>query len=127
MLNGEGWRPPKRRDTFNASMVHHMLLRTGAISIKYRRPESRIDRRADEWTIRELAELLGVPQPTVYGWIQKGRLSSRDVPATGRRPAKLVHADAATIAKLKAARATPPPWRRLPPPQNHPHLPQSDS
>ena len=127
MLNDEGWRPPKRRDTFNASMVHHLLLKTGAISIKYRRPESKFDRRADEWTIRELAELLGVPQPTVYGWVQRGRLSSRDVPATGRRPAKLVHADTDTIAKLKAVRATPPPWRRLPSPQNQSHLPQPDS
>ena len=127
MLNEEGWRPPKRRDTFNASMVHQMLLKTGAISIKYHRPAATFDRQADEWTIRELAELLGVPQPTIYSWVQQGRLSSRIVPATHRRPAKLVHADADTIDALRTMRATPPPWRRLPPTSSSLPPPQSDS
>ena len=69
----------------------------------------------DEWTIRELAAELGVPQPTLYNWVQTGRLRSRTVKA-GAGSAKLVTADAAMIAKLKTIRATPPPWRRLPPP-----------
>jgi hypothetical protein len=56
-----------------------------------------------------------MPQPTVYNWVQKGRLRSRFV-AAGGGLAKLVTADAATIAQLKTIRATPPPWRRLPPP-----------
>lgn len=127
MLNEEGWRPPKRRDTFNGSMVHHMLLRAGIIAVKYPRPSPKIDRQDDEWTIRELAEHLSVPQPTVYGWVQKGRLSSRLVPAAGRRPTKLVHADTDTIAALRTIRATPPPWRRLPPPKNEAFPIPSDS
>lgn len=126
-LNDEGWRPAKRRDTFNAAMVHHLLLKTGAVSVKYRRPEATFERQADEWTIRELAEHIGVPEPTVYGWVQRGRLPSRCVPAVGRRPVKLVHADAEAIAALRAIRATPPPWRRLPPPTSPAHFPQSDS
>ena len=72
-------------------------------------------------------ELKQLGQPTVYGWVQRGRLFSRVVPAAGRRPAKLVHADADTITALRAMRATPLPWRRLPPPLNQPDLPQSDS
>ena len=104
-----------------------MLLKTGAISIKYHRPAATFDRQADEWTIRELAELLGVPQPTIYSWVQQGRLSSRIVPATHRRPAKLVHADADTIDALRTMRATPPPWRRLPPTSSSLPPPQSDS
>jgi hypothetical protein len=47
--------------------------------------------------------------------VQNGRLRSRSVKA-GAGSAKLVTADAATIANLKTIRATPPPWRRLPQP-----------
>ena len=37
ILNSEGWRPAKRRDTFNAQMVHHLLIKSGAETLKYRR------------------------------------------------------------------------------------------
>jgi excisionase family DNA binding protein len=123
-LNREGWRPAKRRDTFNAPMVHHLLIRAGAIEPKYRRRKPQIERQPDEWTIRELAEQIGVPEPTLYTWVQKGRLRSRVIKA-GRT--KLVHADAAAIAELKAMRATPAPWRRLPPPFTQPINPTTES
>jgi DNA invertase Pin-like site-specific DNA recombinase len=122
-LNREGWRPAKRRDTFNATMVNHLLIKAGAIKPKYRRHNLPLARLPDEWTIRELAEQIGVPGPTLYNWVLQGRLSSRTV---GGR-AKLVHADAATIAELKAIRATPAPWRRLPPPFTQPINPTTDS
>jgi hypothetical protein len=112
ILNREGWRPAKRRDTFNAPMVHHLLIKAGAIEPKYRRRKPQIARQPDEWTIRELAEEIGVPVSTLYNWVQRGCLPSRLVKATGRT--KLVRADAATIAEIKALRATPAPWRRLP-------------
>ena len=115
ILNQEAWRPPKRRDTFNAPMVRRLLISAGAIEPRLRHRRTLPERRPDEWTIRELAEELGVPQPTLYHWVQNGRLTSRSVNA-GAGSAKLVTADAATIANLKAIRATPPPWRRLPTP-----------
>ena len=55
-----------------------------------------------------------MPQPTLYAWIQKGRLSCRNV-GGGSKRAKLVFADPDTVAALKTIRATPPPWRRIPP------------
>jgi DNA invertase Pin-like site-specific DNA recombinase len=123
-LNSEGWRPAKRRDTFTASMVHHLLLKTGTIAVKYHRSRNPVKRNADEWTIGELAAHLGVPKPTLYAWIQRGRLRSRTVPAHGSPPIILIQADEATIAMLQEIRATPPPWRRLPAPitttPNHP-------
>jgi biotin operon repressor len=122
ILNEEGWRPAKRRNTFNAPMVHHLLIKSGAESVKYRRRPSRIERRPNEWTIRELAEEIGMPQPTLYTWIQKGRLSCRNAGGASKR-AKLVFADPDTVAALKAIRATPPPWRRIPPPPVSKHLP----
>jgi hypothetical protein len=114
-LNREGWRPAKRRDTFTAQMVHRLLTGAGVVQPRYRRRKPPIDRRPDEWTIRELAAHLGMPEPTLYTWVQRGRLRSRLV-RIGNGSAKLVHADAAAIAALRAIRATPAPWRRLPPP-----------
>jgi excisionase family DNA binding protein len=105
-LNHEGWRPAKRRNTFNAPMVHHLLIRAGCIEPKYRRRKPQIARQPNEWMIRELAEQIGVPESTLYNWVQKGRLRSRIV--KGGRTI-LVHADPDEIAGLKAIRATPAP------------------
>jgi hypothetical protein len=115
ILNQEAWRPPKRRDTFNRVMVRRMLTAAGVVRPSPRRPRVLPERQPDEWTIGELAEELGVPQATLYSWVQCGRLPSQLVTTGGGR-AKLVAADAATIAHLKTIRATPPPWRRLPSP-----------
>jgi DNA invertase Pin-like site-specific DNA recombinase len=115
ILNQETWRPPKRRDTFNAPMVRRLLTTAGVIEPNPRGPRALPERQADEWTIRELAAELGLPQPTLYNWVRAGRLRSRSVSA-GASSAKLVTADAVTIARLKTIRATPPPWRRLSPP-----------
>jgi DNA invertase Pin-like site-specific DNA recombinase len=115
ILNQETWRPPKRRDTFNAPMVRRLLTTAGVIELNPRGPRALPERQADEWTIRELAAELGLPQPTLYNWVRAGHLRSRSVSA-GASSAKLVTADAATIARLKTIRATPPPWRRLSPP-----------
>ena len=111
ILNQEAWRPAKRRETFNANMVRNLLITAGVIEPAHRRPRTVTGRRPDEWTIPELAKELGVPQPTLYNWVNSGRLPSRTVNGV----TKLVMADAATVANLKAIRATPPPWRRLPP------------
>ncbi len=124
ILNQEAWRPPKRRDTFNAPMVRRLLTTAGIIEPGARRPRTIPERQPDEWTIRELAEELGVPQSTLYHWVQNGRLPTRSVKAGGGY-AKLVTADTATITNLKTIRTTPPPWRRIFSPvrtTNHPTL-----
>jgi DNA invertase Pin-like site-specific DNA recombinase len=126
ILNQEDWRPPKRRDTFNAQMVRLLLKTAGVIRSSFRRPREILERQPDEWTIRELAEELGVPQPTLYYWVKIGRLPSRSVTAAGNS-AKLITADKPTIAKLKASRATPLHWRRSPPPAAGPNHPTVDS
>ena len=103
ILNAEGWRPAKRRDTFNAKMVYHFLIKSGAETPKYRRPRLRIERLENEWTIRELAEKIGMPQPTLYTWVQKGRLPCRNL-GGGSKRAVLVRADPEMIEALKAIR-----------------------
>jgi hypothetical protein len=48
MLNQEAWRPPKRRDTFNAPMVRHLLITAGIIEPGGRRPRVLPQRQPDE-------------------------------------------------------------------------------
>ena len=115
VLNEEGWRPAKRCNSFSGSMVKNLLRKTGHAIRKYQRRPVTFDRRPDEWLVAELALHIGVPESTVYAWVQKGRLPSRKLQA-GCRQISLVHADAAAIAMLRTVRATPPPWRRLPSP-----------
>jgi DNA-binding transcriptional regulator YiaG len=126
ILNREQWRPPKRRDTFNAPMIHRLLLKGGVRTPKYRRRKQQIQREPDEWTIPELARHLGVPESTLYNWVQHGRLRRRQI-QMGTRHAVLVHADEAAIAALKAILATPIPWRRLPPRQSSPTIRPTES
>jgi DNA invertase Pin-like site-specific DNA recombinase len=116
ILNQEGWRPAKRRDTFNAQMVRRLLAKAGAVAPKKyrRRQQLQTERCSDEWTIRELAEAIGMPESTLYLWVQQGRLRSRLV-RSGSGCSKLVLADATTIEAIKAVRIMPAPWHRLPP------------
>ncbi|CAH2605824.1 Recombinase family protein (plasmid) [Rhodovastum atsumiense] len=112
-LNDEGWRPPKRRETFNASMVSHLLRRAGVTMSQYRKKIVIVERQSDEWTIAELARQIPMPMPTLYNWVQEGRLRSRTV-CCKKRQLTLVYADAATISQIRTVRATPAPWRRRP-------------
>ena len=114
-LNREGWRPAKRRDTFNSSIVHHLLSKAGIVTPRSRRRRPSIEREPDEWTIAELARHIPMPKPTLYTWVQQGRLRSRAV-AVGGRHFTVVHADHAAIEALRTVRATPAPWHRRPPP-----------
>jgi DNA invertase Pin-like site-specific DNA recombinase len=107
ILNREGWRPAKRCDTFSGSMVRHLLYTADPEAAARRLRCPKVDREPDEWTIPELATQLAIPEPTIYGWVRKERLRSRSI-ATVSRPRRLVHADAATIAALKANRRLPP-------------------
>jgi hypothetical protein len=101
ILNREGWRPAKRCDAFSGSMVRHLLYSANPEAAARRLRIPKIDREPDEWTIPELSVKLGVPESTLYGWVRKGRLRSRSM-ATSTSPRRLVQADAATIAALRA-------------------------
>jgi DNA invertase Pin-like site-specific DNA recombinase len=84
ILNEEGWRPAKRRQTFTAYMVRTLFSRQGLRGSRKKRPSDAIAKRANEWTIRELSQKLEMPEPTLYSWIKKGKLKSRRVLSSGR-------------------------------------------
>ena len=108
-LNAEGWRPAKRRATFNAAMVLTLLHRQGIRSACCA-PAHEVARRANELTLPELAQRLAIPQPTLYAWLRKGQLKARR-DTSSSPPLWLIQADAAEIEPLQALRSAPRTWQ----------------
>jgi hypothetical protein len=108
-LNAEGWRPAKRRSTFNASMVQTLLIAQGLRGPRRSDRDMLEDRAANEWTLAELSHSLSIPQPTLFSWLRRGWLH-------GRRAAKTAHgmwliqADEAELARLRALRSRSRAW-----------------
>jgi hypothetical protein len=108
-LNKEGWRPARRRQTFNEGMVNHLLCRlnrmNGKMQARHKRFQPRL--RAHEWTIPALAEKMGMPRITLYFWIRKGYVAARKVPGLGTLGVWVIRADDAEIERLRALRSVP--------------------
>jgi DNA invertase Pin-like site-specific DNA recombinase/intergrase/recombinase len=105
-LNAEGWRPPKRRPTFNGAMVlklsyKHQLARPASRKSKRGRPALRVN----EWWIPDLAAKLEMPTISLYTWIRRGWARARRVDGAHRPWA--VWADANELARLRAFRNAP--------------------
>src|SRR5215470_15154351 len=107
VLNAEGWRPAKRRQTFTAEMVRSLLVRQGLSSSKAR-PRS-VTHEAEEWTLPALAYTLEMPHPTLYAWLRKGQLQARHDQGSGQW---LIRADARELQRLRALRQAPRLWKR---------------
>ncbi|MBM9513978.1 hypothetical protein [Desulfogranum marinum] len=106
ILNEEGWRPAKLRDTFNASMVQTLLSRQGLRpTTRRKRPTDDIPKEKNEWTLQELSFNLKIPGPRLYSWARKGRLKARRVEKSGKLP-WLIHADAAELDRLSVTEKT---------------------
>ena len=112
VLNDEGWRPPKRRATFNGSMVRELLHRQGIVRPSDRRERGQrgVDRPADQWLLRELALELKMPEVTLYSWLRKGCLDAhRD--ETDPRKRWYVQADEGELARLRSLRRARRTWK----------------
>jgi hypothetical protein len=78
-LNSENWRPPKRRKTFNESMVRNLLSR---ITKTMYRPHARNSDQylnGNEYWLPDLARRLKMPPVTLYSWVKRGYLNSRQL------------------------------------------------
>jgi hypothetical protein len=111
MLNEEGWRPAKRRSTFNTYMVHSLLSRQGLRSSKRKRPSDEIVKKANEWTIRELSQKLEMPEPTLYSWVKKGRVKSRSEKSAGHS-VLILTATKSEVNRLRSLRNQPRTWSK---------------
>lgn len=111
ILNEEGYHPPKRRDTFNGSMVRTLLSRKGLRDTKKSRPSDIISKQTDEWTIQELAQKLKMPEPTLYAWIRKGKVDAKKIKYC-RKSIWLIKADKVEIDRIKLLRKHPHTWSK---------------
>ncbi|MCG5520415.1 hypothetical protein, partial [Ectothiorhodospira sp. 9905] len=106
-LNAEGWRPAKRRETFNGPMVANLLIREGVrAGHSPAKPTPWPERGADEWPITELAFILEMPSVTLFSWIRKDWVQARQVVRAGRHQ-WLIWANEAEIERLRARRKAP--------------------
>lgn len=97
-LNREGWHPPKRRDTFNGSMIQNLLWRRGRRGV---RPRSMSDDLLgkDEWWFSDLARTLDMPHPTLYSWLHRGWVHGRQL--VGPQGRWILWADGDELGRLR--------------------------
>jgi DNA invertase Pin-like site-specific DNA recombinase len=108
-LNAEGWRPPKRRETFSASMVQKLLVAQGLRNPRRCDRDMIDDRASDEWTLAELSHNLSIPQPTLVNWLRRGWLRGRRVDYTSHG-IWLIQADETELSRLRALRSRSRAW-----------------
>jgi DNA invertase Pin-like site-specific DNA recombinase len=105
-LNAEGWRPAKRRDTFNSQMVRLFISRGGHSK---RLPIDKLRKYYDvakhEWTISDLAVELDMPTITLFSWLKRGWVAGRRIDDTRRT--WVIPADHDELTRLRALRAAP--------------------
>ncbi len=109
-LNTEGWKPPKRRQTFNAPMVRCLLNRQGIrIGTPKQQHTAVISRESDEWTLKELANHLQMPEPTLYAWLKKGYVRARQI-KVDTRSFWIITANQQELAELRKLRIVKRTW-----------------
>jgi hypothetical protein len=108
LLNGEHWRPPKRRSTFNAGMVRAIFYRRNRASP---RPVA-YALKPGEWWFGDLAHALQLPHPTLYNWMRRGWISARRLDIGQGR--WIVRADEQELDRLRRLRACPRSWHNRP-------------
>jgi DNA invertase Pin-like site-specific DNA recombinase len=104
-LNTEGWRPAKRRATFNASMVGGLL--ASVAERAGRRREVPDGLAASEWTLPGLAEHLAMSSITLHSWVRRGWVKARKIAVGAKRQAWALWADEAEVERLRQ-------WKKRP-------------
>jgi DNA invertase Pin-like site-specific DNA recombinase len=107
-LNREGWRPPKRRATFNGPMVRALLSRRAPSGPRPRTADAASLLGPHEWWFTDLAQRLDMPHPTLYSWLRRGWVHSRQLP--GAQGRWILWADEDELDRLKRLRTCPHTW-----------------
>jgi DNA invertase Pin-like site-specific DNA recombinase len=108
LLNAEGWRPPKRRATFNAGMVRAIFYRRNRATA---RPVA-YHLKPGEWWFGDLAHALQLPHPTLYSWMRRGWINARQLDIGQGR--WIVWADDEELDRLRRLRSCPRSWHCQP-------------
>ena len=103
-LNAEGFRPPKRRDSFGRRGVQEFLQRLG---VRAGRPQvpPQDELEPDEWWLAALAQTVGMPASTLQQWARRGWVRARQ---QGQPPRRwIVWADEAEVEQLRRRHQRP--------------------
>lgn len=112
-LNAQGFRPPKRRATFNAAMVRSLLFRLPRpATLGPGTPDTPGPLAQDEWRFADLARHLNLPSPTLYSWMRRGWVEARQLVGPAGR--WILWADAEELTRLRRLRAAPRTWYNRP-------------
>ena len=103
-LNQEGFRSPRQQADFTRQGVLELMRRLG---LHQRRPKgyNKEPLAEGEWWIPELARQIGMPDSTVYGWLQQGWIKGHKQENSPYR--WIVYANEAEIERLKQVRQLP--------------------
>jgi hypothetical protein len=115
VLNEEGFRPPKRRSTYNAAMVRQLISRNLATQANSRSSEE-LRLHPDEWLLADLAHELGMPTTTLHNWLRRGWVEARKL--SDRRGRWVLWADEDEIGRLRQLRITKQGWPDRPYPES---------
>jgi DNA invertase Pin-like site-specific DNA recombinase len=108
VLNGEHWRPPKRRATFNAGMVRSIFYRRNRATAR----RVAYDLQPGEWWFGDLAHAVQLPHPTLYTWMRRGWVNAKRLDIGQGR--WVLWADEQEIDRLRRLRACPKSWHNQP-------------
>ena len=111
-LNAEGFRPAKRRATFNCSVVRQMLSRHFRSGPRPRALTEASPLEEHEWWLTDLARELGMPVPTVHCWLRRGWITARKLTGAGGR--WILWADDQELDRLRRLRASRRGWADQP-------------
>ncbi len=91
-------------------MISVLLTRQGLQSGSARQQHThKIQRKPNEWTLKELARELQMPEITLYRWLRRGKLKARQE-AQSSRSIWLIQADKTELERLQALRSAPRIW-----------------
>jgi len=111
ILNREGYRPPKRRATFNAGMVRQLLHRRVQATRRFKVDEA-LAPKENEWYLLDLVRHLNIPHPTLYNWLRRGWVHARQLP--GAVGSWIIWADQDELDRLRRLHKCPKSWHNQP-------------
>lgn len=100
-LNQEGFRPPKHTQSFKSYAVYD-LMRTLGLTHPAVANTGSVELGPHEWWLRDLAQALEMPLPTLSSWTRQGKLQARQASQSDRR--WIVWADETELERLRQYR-----------------------